>query len=64
VAHVLVIVALPGENAIPPDSNSTAMLLGFIAGAVTFATLWSRFFRRGPLEYLLNSATRLAGPGR
>jgi uncharacterized membrane protein len=60
VAHILVIVALPGENAAPPDANSTVLLLAFIVGAVVFAAVWSRFFRRGPLEYLLNSATKLA----
>jgi uncharacterized membrane protein YeiB len=42
-------------------STSTLVpLLGFIAGAILFATIWSRFFRRGPLEHLLNSTTKLA----
>ena len=39
---------------------STALLLSFIAGATLFAAIWSRFFRRGPLEHLLNSATKPA----
>lgn len=60
VGHILVIVALPGESATPPDANSTVLLVAFIVGAVVFAAVWSRFFRRGPLEYLLNSATKLA----
>lgn len=32
-------------------------LLGFIAAAVLAATVWVRFFRRGPLEHLLRVAT-------
>jgi uncharacterized membrane protein YeiB len=60
VAHILAILALPGKNATPPDANSTVLLAGFITGAVVFAAVWSRFFSRGPLEYLLNSATKLA----
>ncbi|WP_030844197.1 DUF418 domain-containing protein [Streptomyces sp. NRRL F-4474] len=35
-------------------------VLTFILGAIVFAALWSRFFRRGPLEALLNAATRPA----
>jgi uncharacterized membrane protein YeiB len=31
-----------------------------ILTAIVFATIWSRFFRRGPLEYLLNAATKPA----
>ena len=60
VAHILAILALPGENATPPDANSTLLWCAFVLAAVVFAAIWSRFFRRGPLEYLLNSATRLA----
>ncbi|MER6128603.1 heparan-alpha-glucosaminide N-acetyltransferase domain-containing protein [Streptomyces sp. NPDC001795] len=36
------------------------VLLGFIVAATVFATLWSRFFRRGPLEWLLGKATKAA----
>ncbi|MFB7739320.1 DUF418 domain-containing protein [Streptomyces sp. NPDC056112] len=36
------------------------VLLGFIAGATLLATVWTRLFRRGPLEYLLHIATRPA----
>ncbi|MEU6799460.1 DUF418 domain-containing protein [Streptomyces neyagawaensis] len=60
VGHILVILALPGEPATPPQSASAGLLLAFVLGATLFAATWSRFFRRGPLEYLLNNATRLA----
>ncbi|WP_369228595.1 DUF418 domain-containing protein (plasmid) [Streptomyces sp. R39] len=60
VGHILVILALPGEAATPPQSASAGLLLCFVVGATVFAAVWSRFFRRGPLEYLLNSATKLA----
>ncbi|NUP14909.1 MAG: DUF418 domain-containing protein [Streptomyces sp.] len=36
------------------------VLLGFIVAVTVFATLWSRCFRRGPLEWLLGKATRPA----
>jgi uncharacterized membrane protein YeiB len=55
VAHVAAFTLLP-EGAI----KTFVPLLGFVAGAILFATIWSRFFRRGPLEYLLNSTTKLA----
>jgi uncharacterized membrane protein YeiB len=32
----------------------------YVLGAIVFATIWSRFFRRGPPEYLLNAATKPA----
>ncbi|MFE6623697.1 DUF418 domain-containing protein [Streptomyces sp. NPDC057740] len=60
VGHILVILALPGEAATPPRSASATLLLCFIVGATVCAAVWSRFFRRGPLEYLLNGATKLA----
>ncbi|MFI6317162.1 DUF418 domain-containing protein [Nonomuraea sp. NPDC050556] len=34
-------------------------LLVLIAGAILFAGIWSRFFRRGPLEYLLSAVTKV-----
>ncbi|MFF0003741.1 DUF418 domain-containing protein [Streptomyces tibetensis] len=40
--------------------QSWAPLLMFVLGATVFAAIWSRFFRRGPLEYLLNAATKPA----
>ena len=64
VGHILVILALPGEAATPPQSASATLLLCFIVGATVFAAFWSRLFRRGPLEYLLNGATRLANSVR
>ncbi|MEW2045771.1 DUF418 domain-containing protein [Streptomyces sp. NPDC005476] len=35
-------------------------LILYVLGAILFAAIWSRFFRRGPLEYLLNAATKPA----
>lgn len=35
-------------------------LIMYVLGAILFAVIWSRFFRRGPLEYLLNAATKPA----
>jgi uncharacterized membrane protein YeiB len=55
VAHVAAYAMLP-EGA----TETFVPLLGFIAGAILFATIWSRFFRRGPMEHLLNSTTKLA----
>ncbi len=47
-----------------PAGESTQVSWGpvlvFILGAIVFAAVWSRFFRRGPLEYLLNAATKPA----
>ncbi|MEU6667911.1 DUF418 domain-containing protein [Streptomyces sp. NPDC046727] len=40
--------------------QSWVPLLMFILGAIVFAAIWSSFFRRGPLEYLLNAATKPA----
>jgi uncharacterized membrane protein YeiB len=36
------------------------VLLGFIGAAMLLATVWTPYFRRGPLEYLLHAATRPA----
>ncbi|MER5836225.1 DUF418 domain-containing protein [Streptomyces sp. NPDC002130] len=35
-------------------------LIMYVLGVTLFAAVWSRFFRRGPLEYLLNAATKPA----
>ena len=47
-----------------PSGTSTQQswvpLLMFVLGAIVFAAIWSRFFRRGPLEYLLHAATKPA----
>ncbi|WP_254390487.1 DUF418 domain-containing protein [Streptomyces sp. AC550_RSS872] len=38
--------------------QSWSPLIMYVLGAIVFAATWSRFFRRGPLEYLLNAATK------
>ncbi|CAL9521106.1 hypothetical protein SUDANB96_03869 [Streptomyces sp. enrichment culture] len=47
-----------------PAGSSTQQswtpLIMFVLGAIVFAAIWSRFFRRGPLEYLLNAVTKPA----
>ncbi|MFD0416750.1 DUF418 domain-containing protein [Streptomyces sp. NPDC127108] len=58
VLHIALIWALGIEDL---DSLPLLLLPAFIAAALLFATAWSRFFRRGPLEHLLHGATRLAG---
>jgi uncharacterized membrane protein YeiB len=40
--------------------QSWTPLLMYVLGAILFAAIWSRFFRRGPLEYLLHTATEPA----
>lgn len=40
--------------------SALPVLLGFIALAMLLAAVWTRLFRRGPLEYLLHATTRLA----
>ncbi|MEV6874548.1 DUF418 domain-containing protein [Amycolatopsis sp. NPDC051128] len=53
---------VPGQGADAPaeaaNQTSWTPVLLFILGAILFATIWSRFFRRGPLEHLLNAATK------
>ncbi|WP_055531055.1 DUF418 domain-containing protein [Streptomyces graminilatus] len=41
-------------------SQPLYVLLGFIASVTVLATVWSRFFQRGPLEWVIGRATRLA----
>ncbi|MEU1185450.1 DUF418 domain-containing protein [Streptomyces sp. NPDC005820] len=50
--RLLGIEELPGS---PPH-----VLLGFVVAVTVFATLWSRSFRRGPLEWLLGRTTKAA----
>ncbi|MDX2821883.1 DUF418 domain-containing protein [Streptomyces ipomoeae] len=59
-AYVLHIVGirLLGIDEVP--SPSLYVLLGFIVAVTVFATLWSRCFRRGALEWLLGKATKPA----
>ncbi|GAQ52603.1 DUF418 domain-containing protein [Streptomyces acidiscabies] len=42
------------------SQQSWTPLLLYVLGAIVFAGVWSRFFRRGPLEHLLNVATKPA----
>ncbi|WP_128434082.1 DUF418 domain-containing protein [Streptomyces cyaneus] len=59
-AYVFNIVAIwllgTEELTVPPLYT----LLGFIASVTVLATLWSRFFQRGPLEWLMGRATGIA----
>ncbi len=59
VGHFVIQGWLPGLGA-TYDEESWVTLLMFVLGATVFAAVWSRFFRRGPLEYLLNAATKPA----
>ncbi|MFE7766282.1 DUF418 domain-containing protein [Streptomyces sp. NPDC057438] len=57
VYHIVAIWLLNAEErAVPP----LYVLLGFIASITVLATLWSRFFERGPLEWLMGKATGIA----
>lgn len=56
VLHIIGIQLLDSEELIEP----AYVLLGFIAAAMAFATLWSHFLRRGPLEWLMTKATSVA----
>ncbi|MFF7816099.1 DUF418 domain-containing protein [Streptomyces sp. NPDC007945] len=49
-----------GGSAGESSQSSWIPVLAFLLGATVFATVWSRFFRRGPLEALLNAATKPA----
>jgi uncharacterized membrane protein len=42
-------------------ADRTVLLLGHVACAALFATLWRRWLRRGPLEQLVHSLSRAAG---
>jgi hypothetical protein len=55
VGHILAIKALGTDDL--PDSAALPVLLGFVAAAMLLALVWTRFFRRGPLEYVLHAAT-------
>ncbi|MCX5129410.1 DUF418 domain-containing protein [Streptomyces sp. NBC_00347] len=59
VGHFLV-QSMLGISAGESTQVSWAPVLMFILGASVFAALWSRIFRRGPLEYVLNAATKPA----
>ncbi|WP_327692605.1 DUF418 domain-containing protein [Streptomyces sp. NBC_00459] len=57
VGHFVAQSWLPGLGNGSGTEQSWGPLLMFVLGAIVFAAIWSRFFRRGPLEYLLNAAT-------
>ncbi|MEU5477625.1 DUF418 domain-containing protein [Streptomyces mirabilis] len=57
VFHIVAIRAL-GMEELP--GFPLHVLLGFLVAVTVFATLWSRHFARGPLEWLLGRATRIA----
>ncbi|MEU9144111.1 DUF418 domain-containing protein [Streptomyces sp. NPDC048349] len=59
VGHFLVQTAV-GIPAGESTQVSWVPVLALILGAIVFAAVWSRFFRRGPLEALLNAATKPA----
>lgn len=54
-AYVLHVIAIGATGA--DTGQPLYVLLSFIAGVIVFALVWSRFFRRGPLEFLLHKAT-------
>ncbi|WP_436844688.1 DUF418 domain-containing protein [Streptomyces longwoodensis] len=56
VLHILVIRAVGMEEETVP---ALIALLAFMATAMLFASLWTRHFRRGPLEYLLHATTQV-----
>ncbi|WP_067449765.1 DUF418 domain-containing protein [Actinomadura macra] len=55
VAHIVVLLPL-GTDDLP--SWPPHLLLGFIGAVTVPAFVWSRYFRRGPLEYMVHSATK------
>ncbi|GGL61010.1 hypothetical protein GCM10010129_00740 [Streptomyces fumigatiscleroticus] len=57
VAHILVIRVTGMEDETVP---SLVELVVFSGVAMVLATVWTRRFRRGPLEYLVHATTRLA----
>ncbi|MGJ5892639.1 hypothetical protein DF268_14780 [Streptomyces sp. V2] len=51
------LLSTPGKDGV---QQSWTPLLLYVLAAIVFAGVWSRFVRRGPLEYLLNTATKPA----
>jgi uncharacterized membrane protein YeiB len=54
----IVAIGLLGIEQLP--GSPVYVLVGFVASAVSFATLWSRHFPRGPLEWMLGQTTKIA----
>lgn len=59
-AYVYHIVAIWLLNTEGQTASPLYILLGFIASVTILATIWSRFFQRGPLEWLMGRATGVA----
>ncbi|MFF7185863.1 DUF418 domain-containing protein [Streptomyces sp. NPDC008222] len=57
VSHIVAIRVL-GIDELP--GPALHVLLGFIVAVAAFATLWSRSFQRGPLEWVMGKATGIA----
>ncbi|MFE3328352.1 DUF418 domain-containing protein [Streptomyces sp. NPDC059176] len=55
VAHILAISAFDTDDL--PASAGLPVFFGFCAAAVFLALAWTRFFRRGPLEYAMRTVT-------
>lgn len=59
-AYVCHIVAIWLLNTEARTIDPLYVLLGFILSITALATVWSRFFQRGPLEWLMGRATQIA----
>lgn len=59
-AYVYHIVAIWLLNTEGQTASRLYILLGFITSVTVLATIWSRFFQRGPLEWLIGRATGIA----
>lgn len=59
-AYVLLVVGIQALGIEELPGFPPHVLLGFLVAVAVFATLWSRFFRRGPLEWLLGKAAEPA----
>jgi uncharacterized membrane protein YeiB len=55
VGHIIAVKALGIDDL--PASAALPALVGFAAAAMLLALAWTRAFRRGPLEYMLHTAT-------
>ncbi|MFS8198200.1 DUF418 domain-containing protein [Streptomyces sp. CWNU-52B] len=59
-AYVVHILAIRVVGMAEETGPALVALLGFTGTALLVATLWTRRFRRGPLEYLLHHVTRVS----
>ncbi|MCX4825938.1 DUF418 domain-containing protein [Streptomyces sp. NBC_01142] len=55
VGHIIAIKVLGTDEL--PDSAALQVFICFAVAAMLLALAWTRFFRRGPLEYMLHAAT-------